>query len=682
VELSTYRLVCLLTAGIIPAFGYVYQHIDPTFYDPLWVRWAIGALILGLGVGTYVSAWVRKHLETLALLLVYVLVAWFTILTAVNNLAPEYALGYLFILIMMGLANLGMSQLWATVLLVSLATAAGTAVSLALPNPGVDPGVYALCIAAGGLIICTSTWVRLRMRDHARSSETRYRALFENSTDGLFLLDAHTLAFLHANSAYLSLSGYTLAELRARTLYDVMDADRAFIDRSVRGVHERGHLNLGEQRHHRKDGSTVGLKLGMSLIERAGRTTLYVTAHDLTEQQHIRAELEAAKEEAVEMLRLKSSFLNNMSHELRTPLVSILGFAELLADEADEEQQEIAETIHRSAKRLHDTLNSVLDLAQLESGGVQLDPEVVDVNEEVTSIANQFLPFAESKGLALRVKATPGAHVLANPVGLRRILTHLLTNAIKFTLKGGISIDVEADSHRVLLHVSDTGIGISDDFLPRLFGEFEQASTGMARSHEGSGLGLTITKRLVDLMGGRIMVQSALGEGSTFVVAFPRAWPTPDEVSVDTEDCDTAPVITSRPRALVVEDNADTRRLIAHTLAPYYDVETAANAEGALALAQRAWFDVLLLDVNLGGGPTGLDLLRELRTMSAYAYVPALAVTALSRPHDRERILGHGFDGYLAKPFTRDEMIASIDEVIALQQVAAAQAGAIHSSRG
>ena len=665
-ELQTYRLVCLLAAWLLPAFGYVYHTVDPTFFDPLAARWGLGGAVLALGIGTYASARVRAHLSVLGLLLGYGLIAWFALLTARNQLAPEYAVGYLFILIMMGVATLAMERLWGPVMLVSVTVAAGTVVAFTLPDPGVSPLLFSLCLAVGGLVICTGTWVRLRMRDRVHSSETRYRTIFENSPTGVFLTDADTGRFLHANAAYLAMTGYSLAELRVRTLRDLVDAEPAQLETYARELLQHGRLSIGEQRHRRSDGTWVDLEIGVTCIEQYDRTVFCTMAHDLSEQKAIRTELRAAKEYAEEMLDLKSSFLNNMSHELRTPLVSILGFAELLAEETDGEQQEIAETIHRSAKRLHDTLGSVLDLAQLESGGVQFEPELVDISTEVTSTAGQLRPLARSKGLALRVKTTPEAHVLANAVAVRRILTHLLTNALKFTEHGGVGVDVEADSHRVLIRVSDTGIGIRDEFLPRLFGEFEQASMGMGRSYEGSGIGLSITKRLVDLMGGRIMVHSAPNEGTEFVVAFPRCWIEDDDVAPTARRRPTA-VLTSRPRALVVEDNADTRRLIALTLDPYYEVEATADAEAALDLARRAWFDVLLIDVNLGTGLSGLDLLHELRSMSAYAYVPALVVTALSHPHDRERIMNHGFDGYLAKPFTRSELLHATESVLVKQ---------------
>ncbi len=664
-ELRAYRVVCLLATGLLPAFGYVYRWADPTFYDPLWMRWSLGAFALTLGTGTFVSPWVRRHIETLGCLFVYVIVAWFAALMAVNGLAAEYAVGYLLILTMIGMANFGVDLLRVTALCVVFAVAAGAAVAFALPSPGVNPWIFTACIAAAGFTLFVSAWIRLGMRRHLRASEARYRTVFESTTDGIVLVDADSLALLHANAAYLALTGYTLEELRARTLYDVAVTGRPALDRMVQNVREQGALAVSEQQHRRQDGTPVTLEVGINRIDEGDAPILCLTAHDLTEQRRIRDELKASKDHAEELLRLKGSFLHNMSHELRTPLVSILGFAELLAEEPDDAVREMGETIFRSAQRLHDTMNSVIDLAQLEGNSVAYQPEAVNLGTEAERVAEKFRAPAEAKGLALRMKLTTDAEALVDRAAIRRILTVLLSNAVKFTEHGGIGLDVEADSHRVVVRVSDTGVGISEDFLPHLFDEFQQESTGMGRSYDGNGLGLAITKRLVDMMGGRIMVKSVVGEGTVFAVAFGRSWAGLPQGDGMPRSADGPTVLTARPRVLVAEDNADTRRLVERTIAEYYDVETAADASTALALAQRAWFDLLLLDVNLGSGPGGADLLRSLRAIPAYAYVPALAVTAYALPGDHRRLLEAGFSGYLAKPFTRDELLYALDGVLA-----------------
>ena len=666
-EFRAYRVVCLLTAGLLPAFGYVYRWADPAFYDPLWMRWSLGAFPLAFFLGTFVSRWVRHHAETLGGLFVYLTVAWFAALMAVNGLAPEYAVGYLLVLTMIGVANIGVDQLRVTIGCVGFALAAGVTVALAVPSPGVDPWIFAACVVASGLVLCVSAWVRLGMRRDLRASEARYRTVFESTSDGLLLVDATTLAFLHANEAYLKLSGYTLDELRARTLYDVATGGRATVDRAVRQVMERGALAASEQQHRRKGGALIPLEVGLTRIDEGDAPVLCLSAHDLTEQRRVRDELKASKDHAEELLRLKTSFLHNMSHELRTPLVSILGFAELLAEEPDDDVREMGTTIFRSAQRLHDTMNSVIDLAQLEGNGVAYRPETVAVGTEAERVAEQFRTAAEAKGLALRVKLDTEAEALVDRAALQKILTVLLSNAIKFTEHGGVGLDVEADSHRVVVRVSDTGVGIGEEFLPHLFDEFQQESTGMGRSYDGNGLGLAITKRLVDMMGGRIMVKSVVGEGTVFAVAFGRSWAGLPQGDGMPRSADGPTVLTARPRVLVAEDNADTRRLVERTIGEYYDVEAAPDAATALALAERAWFDLLLLDVNLGSGPGGVDLLRELRAIPAYAYVPALAVTAYALPGDHRRLLDAGFSGYLAKPFTRDELLYALDGVLASQ---------------
>lgn len=383
---------------------------------------------------------------------------------------------------------------------------------------------------------------------------------------------------------------------------------------------------------------------------------------------HNREQLESereAREKVEELLKLKSAFLNNMSHELRTPLTGILGFAEILSEELGPDHREFAQRIVRSGMRLQDTLNSILDLAQLEGGSLELETVRLDVVKETRASAERYIEHAEKKGLELEI-TVPSTRIEAtlDRSSLQRIVKSLVDNAIKFTDEGHVSVEVTADDARVHIAVQDTGIGISESFLPHVFSEFRQESVGHARSYEGSGLGLAITKRLVELMGGAITLESRQGEGSNFIVSFPRA--AMDELHVaenglprprrERREQETAP-----SRVLILDDNTDTLALTRHQLKGIYHVETVADADSALETARTKSFDALLLDINLGGGHDGIDVLHAIRELERYKEVPIVALTAYAMPGDQERFLAAGFDAYLSKPFTK----AEITEVIA-----------------
>lgn len=220
---------------------------------------------------------------------------------------------------------------------------------------------------------------------------------------------------------------------------------------------------------------------------------------------------------------LKTAFLENMSHEIRTPLTSIIGFADLLHAHVDDASRQFTYRIEHSAQQLMDTLTAVLELAQLESGALEMGRRPVDLAAETESVAREYAARAADKNLSFDVVRESDAPAIVDPAGHARVVRHLLDNAIKYTHRGSVSIRIHAGEDRVAVEVADTGIGIGKDFLPDLFKDFTQESTGFSRTHRGTGLGLAIARRLVDLMGGTIDVTSTRGEGSTFVVSYPRA---------------------------------------------------------------------------------------------------------------------------------------------------------------
>ena len=262
--------------------------------------------------------------------------------------------------------------------------------------------------------------------------------------------------------------------------------------------------------------------------------------------QQANRRLQQANQGLKQANKLKDEFLANTSHELRTPLTAILGFTSVLQEETDDHRNEFLELIEMNGQRLLTTVNSLLDIAKLRAGMVDMEREPVAMRTVAERIARMLQPLAEQKGLAMQV--LPDAEDVEAFVDhryLEQILFNLIGNAIKFTDDGHVAVDVVGQARTVMLRVSDTGVGIDEAFLPHLFDEFKQESSGLDRSHEGSGLGLSITARLVDMMEGRIEVESEKGEGTTFTVIFPRA-----EVSAGTSAADPSAEQMSAPAVL------------------------------------------------------------------------------------------------------------------------------------
>lgn len=417
---------------------------------------------------------------------------------------------------------------------------------------------------------------------------------------------------------------------------------------------------------------------GKAFEDESGRWMHMIGAcMDITAHKQSEAALREARDAAEVANQMKSVFLANMSHEIRTPLTTMIGYASLLANKLEGKPRTQAQRIEQGGKRLLETLNAVLTLARLEADRIEVEQEPLRIATEVQEVVKLYTPQAEAKNLTLNLyvqEQAEGAHARLDRGALNSILQNLISNAIKYTEQGYITITIDVNASApdgatsslltgrawVHIHVEDTGIGIDPAFMPYLFDPFRQESVGMGRSYDGSGLGLSIARQLIEKMHGSITVQSTKGRGSRFTVSFLR---------LDSEPAPTATIPHARvqhgqPRCqvLLVEDNTDTRMLIAELLEEWCELTAVSNAQAATIAARHAIdtgqprFDAVLVDINLGNGPSGTDFLTMLRAMPAYQTVPVAAITAYALPGDRERFLQHGFNAYLRKPFTTDEL--------------------------
>ena len=320
---------------------------------------------------------------------------------------------------------------------------------------------------------------------------------------------------LDVNAAITDLLGYRKDELLGeKALTFVSESTRHIVAMHI----DRGLQDPYECVLVRKDGSTFPADIEAKTVESENGTLRVAAIRDASQRKNDEAELLLAKQEAEQVAKLKSSLLNNMSHELRTPITSIIGYAELIMEEPPEVHDLFARRIRQSGRRLSDTLRSVLDMAQIEAGTMDLHVADVDTGRLASEVIAAHEPMAQEKGVALYLDADDAPVLATDRILCYRILTNLVHNALKFTDEGHVRVTVTESEPGVLFSVQDTGIGIEESFLPHLFEPFKQESNGRTRTHDGTGLGLAITKRMVDLLSGHISVTSTKKEGTTVTV--------------------------------------------------------------------------------------------------------------------------------------------------------------------
>lgn len=557
-----------------------------------------------------------------------------------------------------------------------------------------------------------------------RSQLEHYRQLVEEVNDVAFILDrSGTIQYI--SPAMEPLSGYRPDEIVGRNFAEFIDpadlpALAASFARTLAGQTEPSEFRVrtrdGGTRwvrsHSRpfKDGAeVVGVRGSVSDITdrkqaeeelRRARDELERRVEERTAElsrinagleaeiarrKQIERELTAAREFAETANRARSEFLATVSHEIRTPLNGVLGMTELLLDSGvSGEQEEFVRIAHRSARKLLEIINDILDMAQLEAGRLALNAVAFELAPCVEEALQTFRDQARSKGLRMTVDVAPPPGLLVGDAErLKQILGNLVSNAVKFTDHGEIRIRV---SHRVWfpgeillrIEVADTGVGIPPEARSRLFQPFSLVDASLTRSFGGAGLGLAISRQLVQLMGGEIDFTSQFRRGSTFWVEVPMEVRPGAEATRGAAAVSPQPAAAGRCRVLVVDDNALNREIATHLLARLgLAADHAASGLEAIQAVSRGSYDAILMDCQMPQ-LDGYEATRQIRRREAGGptRVPIVALTANVLPGDRQLCLDAGMDDYLTKPVRLERLAAVLRRWIPLEAPPPATAAA------
>ncbi|MDE5779239.1 MAG: response regulator [Lachnospiraceae bacterium] len=437
-----------------------------------------------------------------------------------------------------------------------------------------------------------------------------------------------------------------------------------------------------------KIGELLAVEITMEKLNKVFNTVMYksesdyinMVVIDITNQKEAENKLSAAIKDVEVAYKTQSEFLANMSHEIRTPINGILGMLQLtlMSDDLQADYRDNLNTAKNCADTLLRLINDILDISKLEAGKYNLREEIFDIKAVVEETVAAQIPLAKSKGLSLDCNFGSEIPELVRGDGerIKQVINCLLSNAIKFTAEGGVRVKVACldgvmDKIKLRIAVADSGIGISDDDKNKLFIRFSQVDSSDTRKYGGSGLGLVITKQIVELMGGEIIVQSKEGLGSTFIVEIPLKIIKEAEEKTMTADTD-APALYSisghtRARILVAEDEPVNQQVIGKLLGMAgYSYDIAENGEKAVELFKQKEYKAALFDVQMPvmDGLAATQEIRDIEEKEGKKRMPIIAVTARAMFGDKERILQAKLDDYIAKPYNLNDVVEILNKYV------------------
>ncbi len=544
-----------------------------------------------------------------------------------------------------------------------------------------DVEVYSSPIEVDGQALIYSIIHDITARKQAEKiiaeQNLRYQTLLKASTDSIHIVNSSG-DIVDANEAFCKQLGYSLEEslqLNIRQFNSQWTGDD--LQQILEQLIESEHPHRFETQHRRKEGSLVDVEVNTTRVILNNEPLLFASARDITERKLNESAMLEAKRQAENLARSKSEFLANMSHEIRTPMNAIIGLSQLaLNQDLSQESRNYLEKIHTSSESLLAILNDILDYSKIEAGKLAIDNTAFNLTTLLNTLHNLFSAKAEEKHLSLTIYAASDipCELIGDALRIQQILANLLGNAIKFTQQGHIHLklqlrDLEQSHVNVLFSVTDTGIGISPEDQAKLFQPFSQADTSITRRFGGSGLGLTISRNLLQLMGSDFHMESILGQGSTFsfnlllgvritdsgVTAKRSPYiHSPHGLTVRLREY--AQTI-SGTRILVAEDNIINQLVVKEFLKlSGITVDIANNGIEVLQWLEKNTYHAILMDVHMPE-MGGIEATNMIRQQEKYAHLPIIALTAGVTTEEREHCLAGGMNDFVTKPINPEELI-------------------------
>ena len=506
-----------------------------------------------------------------------------------------------------------------------------------------------------------------KAKEKAEENEKKYRAAFYTSPDSINIntMDGR---YVDINAGFTEITGYTHSEIVGKSSleYNIW-ADPNDRKKLMKGLKEKGFVENLESTFTMKSGEKRTGLMSATIITLDGKPHILSITRDISFRKKMEDDLRRAKEKAEESDRLKTAFLANMSHEIRTPMNGILGFAELLKDPdlTGKEQSKYIRIIEQSGEHMLNIINDLIDISKIESGQVELNIAPASINRMFDTLYEFFLPEAESRHLrfiVMKELTDNRSTIETDEMKLNQVLSNLIKNALKYTSAGSITIGYKLDNESMVFYVQDTGIGIRPELHEKIFERFLQGDSVSEQAVEGSGLGLSISKAFIEMLNGRIWVESEPGKGATFFVSLPYTY-AEDRTEKEYKAKTIFNQMKSKLTILIAEDDDTSYFYLEEILKPHnIEVLRVYNGREAVeSVASNREINMVLMDLKMPvmNGFDATKIIKQHRPE-----LPIIAQTAYALSNDSQRSLEAGCDDYIAKPINKDVLLEKIKRLL------------------